>query len=78
MKLEKATMFVILALIVLVAAFNIVSTLFMLVMEKRRDIGVLQVDGRDRRRRAARSSCCEGLLIGAVGHRARRRARARR
>ena len=42
MKLEKTVMFVILALIVLVAAFNIVSTLFMVVMEKRRDIGVLK------------------------------------
>src|SRR5439155_13133 len=42
MKLEKAVMFVILALIVLVAAFNIVSTLFMVVLEKRRDIGVLK------------------------------------
>ena len=42
MKLEKAVMFVILALIVLVAAFNIVSTLFMVVIEKRRDIGVLK------------------------------------
>ena len=42
MKLEKTVMFVILALIVLVAAFNIVSTLFMVVLEKRRDIGVLK------------------------------------
>jgi lipoprotein-releasing system permease protein len=45
MKLEKAVMFIILALIVLVAAFNIVSTLFMVVMEKRRDIGVLRTMG---------------------------------
>src|SRR6185436_10186479 len=42
MKLEKSVMFVILALVVLVAAFNIVSTLFMVVLEKRRDIGVLK------------------------------------
>src|ERR1051326_5305097 len=45
MKLEKTVMFVILALIVLVAAFNIVSTLFMVVLEKRRDIGVLRTMG---------------------------------
>src|SRR6185503_15744795 len=45
MKLEKAVMFVILGLIVLVAAFNIVSTLFMVVIEKRRDIGVLKTLG---------------------------------
>ena len=66
MKLEKAVMFVILALIVLVAAFNIVSTLFMVVLEKRRDIGVLKSLG------AARAVVLqvfllEGLLIGGVG-----------
>jgi len=41
MKIEKATMFVILALIVLVAALNIVSTLILLAMEKRHDVGAL-------------------------------------
>jgi lipoprotein-releasing system permease protein len=66
MKLEKTVMFVILALIVLVAAFNIVSTLFMVVLEKRRDIGVLKSLG------AARAVVLqvfllEGLLIGGVG-----------
>jgi lipoprotein-releasing system permease protein len=45
MKLEKTVMFIILALIVLVAAFNIISTLFMVVLEKRRDIGVLRTLG---------------------------------
>ena len=57
MKLEKAVMFVILALIVLVAAFNIVSTLFMVVLEKRRDIGVLKSLGASRGAGAARCSC---------------------
>jgi lipoprotein-releasing system permease protein len=66
MRLEKTVMFVILALIVLVAAFNIVSTLFMVVMEKRRDIGVLKSLG------ASRSVVLqvflfEGLLIGGLG-----------
>ncbi len=66
MKLEKAVMFVILALIVLVAAFNIVATLFMVVLEKRRDIGVLKSMG-------ASSALVlqvflgEGLLIGVLG-----------
>ncbi len=36
LKLEKTVMFIILALIVLVAAFNIASTLIMMVMEKRK------------------------------------------
>src|SRR5205814_10650446 len=66
MKLEKAVMFVILALIVLVAAFNIVSTLFMVVLEKRRDIGVLRTMG------ATPGIVLtvflgEGLLIGGLG-----------
>ena len=45
LKLEKLAMFVVLTLIILVAAFNIVSTLFMLVMEKREDIAVLKAMG---------------------------------
>ncbi len=44
-KLEKLTMFVILSLIVLVAAFNIISTLIMVVIEKRKDIAVLKTMG---------------------------------
>ena len=66
MKLEKTMMFLILALIVVVAAFNIVSTLFMVVLEKRRDIGVLKSLG------ATPSFILqvflfEGMLIGGVG-----------
>jgi lipoprotein-releasing system permease protein len=45
MKLEKAGMSVILLLIVLVAAFNIVGVLVMMVMEKRREIGILKSMG---------------------------------
>ena len=66
MKLEKAVMFVILALIVLVAAFNIVSTLFMVVLEKRRDIGVLKSLGASRAL-VLQIFLIEGLLIGGVG-----------
>ena len=66
LKLEKVTMFIILVLIVLVAAFNIISTLMMMTMEKTKDIGILKAMG------AARSSVLkiflfEGLIIGAVG-----------
>ncbi len=66
MKLEKIAMFIILALIVLVAAFNIASTLIMMVMEKNRDIGILKSMG------AANGSVMaifmiEGTLIGVVG-----------
>jgi len=66
MKLEKTVMFLILALIVLVAAFNIVSTLFMVVLEKRRDIGVLKSMGADGPM-VLRIFLVEGLLIGGIG-----------
>ena len=42
MKLEKWGSFAILNLIILVAAFNIVSTLIMVVLEKTKDIGILK------------------------------------
>jgi len=66
LKTEKVVMFIILTLIVLVAAFGIASTLFMVVMEKTRDIAILKTMG-------ARSSSImkifvlEGLIIGVVG-----------
>ncbi len=66
MKLEKTVMFVILALIVLVAAFNIVSTLFMVVLEKRRDVGVLKALGATRGL-VLKVFLYEGLLIGGLG-----------
>ncbi len=43
--LEKFTMFVILTLIVLVACFNIVSSLIVMVVEKTKDIGILKTIG---------------------------------
>ena len=43
--LEKLTMFVILTLIVLVACFNIISTLIVMVVEKTKDIGILKAVG---------------------------------
>jgi lipoprotein-releasing system permease protein len=45
LKLEKITMFIILTLITLVASFNIISTLVMMVSEKTKDIGILKVIG---------------------------------
>ena len=45
LKLEKKAMFVILTLIVLVAAFNIASTLIMMVMQKTKDIAILKAMG---------------------------------
>ena len=45
LKLEKTMMFILLTLIVLVAAFNIASSLIMMVMEKTRDIAILKTMG---------------------------------
>jgi lipoprotein-releasing system permease protein len=45
LKLEKTVMFIILALIVVVACLNIISTLIMVVMEKTKEIGVLKALG---------------------------------
>lgn len=66
LKLEKVVMFIILTLIILVAAFNIVSSLIMLVMEKTRDIAILKAMG------ATTASIrkifvMEGFLIGIFG-----------
>ncbi len=45
LKLEKTVMFIILLFIILVASFSIISTLVMLVMEKRKDIAILKSMG---------------------------------
>jgi lipoprotein-releasing system permease protein len=66
LRLEKIAMFIILVLIILVAAFNIIATLIMVVMEKNKDIAILKSMG-------APSSgilkifMIEGLVIGVVG-----------
>ena len=59
-------MAVILGFIVLVATFTIVATLVMLVLEKRKEIGV-QVDGRRGAERDEDLHVAEGVTIGAVG-----------
>lgn len=66
LKLEKVVMFIILTLIVLVAAFNIVSSLIMLVMEKTRDIAILKAMGATTAN-IRRIFVLEGLMIGVVG-----------
>jgi len=66
LKLEKVTMFVILAMIVLVGALNIISTLVMVVMEKSKDIAILRTMGA-----SARSIMSvfmlQGLFVGILG-----------
>lgn len=66
MQLEKWGAGLILALIVVVAAFNIVGALTMTVIEKRRDLGVLRAMGASRSD-VQRLFLYEGALIGGVG-----------
>jgi lipoprotein-releasing system permease protein len=66
LKLEKLGMGVILGLIILVAAFNIVSNLTMVVADKTREIGILKAMGM-RARSIRRVFLLQGLFIGAAG-----------
>ena len=66
LKTEKAVMFVILALIVAVAAFNIVSTLVMVVTDKRADVAILRTIGMNRRG-VMLVFIVQGMVIGLVG-----------
>lgn len=64
--LEKWAMFIILLLIVLVAAFNIVGTLIMVVIEKTREIGILKSMGATDES-IMRIFLLQGLFIGGIG-----------
>ncbi len=66
MKMEKLGSIVVLSLIVVVASFNIVSTLIMLVMEKVKEIGILRAMGITRRR-IGRIIALQGTFIGVSG-----------
>jgi lipoprotein-releasing system permease protein len=45
MKLERLIIFIVISLIMVVAAFNIISSLIMMILEKRREIGILMSMG---------------------------------
>ncbi len=66
LQLEKTVYFVVLLLIILVAAFNIVATLIMAVIDKRKDIAVLKSMGACNRDIAG-IFVWSGLLIGVIG-----------
>ncbi|RPH95658.1 FtsX-like permease family protein [candidate division KSB1 bacterium] len=66
MKIEKWMWTIILSLVILVAAFNILSTLIMVTMEKRRDIGILKAMGA-KDRDVARIFSAQGLIVGILG-----------
>jgi lipoprotein-releasing system permease protein len=66
LKMEKLMMFVILVLIILVASFNIVSTLMMIVVEKGREIAILKTMGATSQA-VMRIFMLDGLIIGIAG-----------
>lgn len=66
MKLEKWAIYAVLTLILIIAAFNMVSALTMLVLEKRKDISVLQSMGTSEKG-ILKIFLSEGLLLGSIG-----------
>ena len=66
LKLEKTMMFLLLVLITIVASFNIVSTLTMIVTEKQREIAILKAMGATRKA-IMRIFMLNGLIIGLAG-----------
>lgn len=66
LKLEKLGLFIVLGIIVLVAAFNIATTLIMVVMEKHKDIAILRSMGATSRS-ILQIFVFQGLVIGTLG-----------
>jgi lipoprotein-releasing system permease protein len=66
LKLEKTMMFLLLVLITIVASFNIVSTLTMIVTEKQKEIAILKAMGATKRS-IRRIFMLNGLIIGFSG-----------
>ena len=66
LKLQKTVYSIVLLLIILVAAFTVLATLIMVVMEKRKDIAILMSMGASRSA-VGRIFVFKGLVIGALG-----------
>ncbi|HDQ03814.1 MAG TPA: lipoprotein-releasing ABC transporter permease subunit [Deltaproteobacteria bacterium] len=66
LKLERRVMFIILSLIVLVAAFNIISALIMVVMDKNKDIAILKSMGATSVS-IMKTFMYQGLIVGMIG-----------
>ncbi|RYD83358.1 MAG: ABC transporter permease, partial [Sphingobacteriales bacterium] len=66
MRLEKWAIYAVLTLILIIAAFNMVSALTMLVLEKKKDISILQSMGGSRSF-IQKIFLTEGLLLGGIG-----------
>jgi lipoprotein-releasing system permease protein len=66
MKLEKWAIYGVLTLILIIAAFNMISALTMLVLEKKKDISVLKSMGASEKS-VLKIFLSEGLLLGSIG-----------
>lgn len=66
MKIEKWAIYMVLTLILVIAAFNMISALSMLVLEKKQDISILQSIGTSKNQ-IRNIFVTEGLLLGAIG-----------
>jgi lipoprotein-releasing system permease protein len=66
LKLEKIMMFIILALIILVASFNIVSNILLLSVEKSKEIGILSAMGFSRTS-ISKIFFYQGIIVGTIG-----------
>jgi len=66
MKLERLIIFIVISLIMVVAAFNIISSLIMMILEKRREIGILMSMGA-RSGSIMRIFIFNGVIIGFIG-----------
>lgn len=66
LQLERITMFVILTMIIVVASFNIITSLTMLVAEKRKDIAILRAMGATGKQ-VGRIFLVQGAVIGNIG-----------
>ena len=66
LEIERVAMFTILSLILLVAAFNIISSLFMVVKDKSKDIAILRTIGATKSQ-IMRAFIINGMIIGIIG-----------
>lgn len=66
MKLERLIIFIVISLIMVVAAFNIISSLIMMILEKRREIGILMSMGA-RSGAVMRIFMFNGVIVGILG-----------
>lgn len=66
LRLERITMFVILTMIIMVASFNIVTSLRMNVIEKRKELSILQAMGASSRQ-IGQVFLVQGMVVGLIG-----------